>query len=267
MAACDFGTGGQVLGWSPRNLDDPRQHAERHPATRQGCAIRSFRSIIRIVSESPEGALGGRAVDRSVEDFDETYVGTPPWDIGRAQPVFAALMDEGAIRGRVLDAGCGTGEHTLMAAARGLDATGIDASPRAIEIAKGKATDRGVAARFLVWDALALAELDEQFDTVLDSGLFHILDDERRARYVSSLAAIIRPGGRVLLGCFSDRQPGDWGPRRVRQAELRDAFAHGWIVESIEPVQLHTNLQPPTAEAWLARIAVLPLPDRPQMTS
>jgi cyclopropane fatty-acyl-phospholipid synthase-like methyltransferase len=131
----------------------------------------------------------------------------------------------------------------------------IDASSKAVEIAKRKATDRGIAARFVVWDALALVDLNEQFDTVLDSGLFHVFDDERRARYVTSLAAVVGPGGRVLLACFSDRQPGDWGPRRVREAELRDAFAHGWVIESIEPVQFQTNLEPPIAEAWLARMS------------
>jgi cyclopropane fatty-acyl-phospholipid synthase-like methyltransferase len=209
------------------------------------------------MSDLPRSAIPGRAVDRSVEDFDESYLGTPPWDIGRPQPLFAALLEEGAIRGRVLDAGCGTGEHTLMVAARGLDATGIDSSPKAIEIAKGKASERGVAARFLVWDALVLADLNEQFDTVVDSGLFHVFDDERRARYVTSLAAVVRPRGRVLLACFSDRQPGDWGPRRVRQADLQHAFANGWVIESIEPVQFHINLEPSKAEAWLARIAAL----------
>jgi cyclopropane fatty-acyl-phospholipid synthase-like methyltransferase len=114
-----------------------------------------------------------------------------------------------------------------------------------------------VRARFVVWDALALADLNEQFDTVLDSGLFHVLDDERRARYVTSLATVVRPRGHVLLACISDHQPGDWGPRRVRQAELRNAFANGWVVESIEAVQFHINLEPPLAEAWLARIAAL----------
>jgi SAM-dependent methyltransferase len=207
------------------------------------------------MTDLPRGAIPGRAVDRSIRDFDDSYVGTPPWDIGRPQPVFAALVEEGAIGGRVLDAGCGTGEHTLMVAAQGLEATGIDASPKAIEIAKRKATDRAVRARFVVWDALALADLNEQFDTVLDSGLFHVFDDERRARYVASLAAIVRPRGCVLLACFSDRQPGDWGPRRVRQTELRDAFANGWVIESIEPARFHTNLDPPIAEAWLARIS------------
>ncbi|HKW71466.1 MAG TPA: class I SAM-dependent methyltransferase [Candidatus Dormibacteraeota bacterium] len=188
------------------------------------------------------------------QDFDQSYLGTPAWDIGRPQPVFAALMEEGAISGHVLDAGCGTGEHALMAASRGLDATGVDSSPRAIQIARRKATERGIAARFLVSDALALADLNEQFDTVIDSGLFHVFDDERRAQYVASLASVVRPGGRVLLMCFSDRQPGDWGPRRVRQAELRDAFADSWDIESIEPARFSVNLDPPTVEAWIARI-------------
>ena len=206
------------------------------------------------MSDNPRGDNFGRAVDRDVHDFDESYLGTPPWDIGRPQPMFAALMEEGAITGRVLDAGCGTGEHALMAAAGGGTATGIDASPRAIEQAKAKAADRGIKARFLVWDATELAGLHETFDTVLDSGLFHVFDDEHRSLYVAGLASVIAPGGRLLLACFSDRQPGDWGPRRVGQGELRDAFAGGWTVESIEPAQFHTNLDPPTAEAWLARI-------------
>src|SRR5438445_2584018 len=142
-------------------------------------------------------------------------------------------MEEGEFRGRVLDAGCGTGEHTLMAAARGFDATGIDASPRAIEIAQRKAIDRDISARFLVWDALALANLNEQFNTVLDSGLFHVFDDERRAQYVQSLASVVKPGGTYLMCCFSEREPGDWGPRRVTQDEIRASFADGWRVEAI----------------------------------
>jgi len=102
-----------------------------------------------------------------------------------------------------------------------------------------------------VGDALRFGELGEQFDTVLDSGLFHVFDDERRAEYVSSLTSAVRPGGRCLLCCFSDAQPGDWGPRRIREDELRAAFASGWRVESIEPVDFETVLDPPTARAWL----------------
>jgi cyclopropane fatty-acyl-phospholipid synthase-like methyltransferase len=182
------------------------------------------------------------------------YSGTPPWDIGRPQPVFLRLADAGLIRGRVLDAGCGTGEHVLMAAERGLEATGIDAAPSAISAAQRKAADRGLTARFLLLDALRLAELEEHFDTVLDSGLFHIFDDERRARYVETLGAVVQRSGRYFMCCFSYHQPGDWGPRRVSQDEIRAAFATSWEVESIEAAHFDTNLEPPVVQAWLATI-------------
>src|SRR5436190_7822499 len=189
---------------------------------------------------------------RPDHDWDSMYGATPaPWDVGRPQLVFAALADGGRIEGRVLDAGCGSGEHTLMVAARGMDATGVDVAPTGIAIAQRKAEERGLSARFLVWDALRLGELGEQFDTVLDSGLFHCFDDEQRAEYVGSLADVVAPGGQLLLCCFSDAEPGDWGPRRVHQEELRAAFADGWQIESIEPAEFQTNLDPPTAQAWL----------------
>ena len=196
----------------------------------------------------------GPASSRSTHEFDAAYAGIPPWDIGRPQPVFLRLADAGAIRGRVLDAGCGTGEHVLMAAARGLEATGIDAAPTAIAAAERKAAERQLTARFLVWDALALAELGEQFDTVIDSGLFHVFDDSRRGRYVEALGAAVRPGGSFFLCCFSERQPGDWGPRRVRQEEIRAAFGAGWEVVSIAAAHFDINLDPPIAQAWLATI-------------
>jgi SAM-dependent methyltransferase len=191
---------------------------------------------------------------RRTEDFDALYAGTPPWDIGRPQPAFLALAEAGAVRGRVLDVGCGTGEHVLMAAGLGFEATGVDAAATAIDAAKGKARDRGVTARFLVWDALRLAALGELFDTVLDSGLFHVFQDDDRPRFVDGLRAVLRPGGRYLMLCFSDRQPGVWGPRRVTQAEIRASFDDGWRVDSIEPARFDVTIDPNGAQAWLAAI-------------
>lgn len=206
------------------------------------------------MSDASHGNSPGPAQSRSPEEFDESYAGTPPWDIGRPQPVFLRLAEAGDIQGRVLDAGCGTGEHVLMAAERGLDATGIDSAPRAIAAAQVKAAERGLDARFLVWDALQLGELEEQFDTVIDSGLFHVFDDDRRGRYIEALGKVLYPRARYLMACFSDRQPGDWGPRRVRREEIRTAFSVGWEVESIEAAQFETNLDQPIVQAWLAVI-------------
>lgn len=70
------------------------------------------------------------------ESFDAAYIGTPPWEIGRPQPAMLQLFDGGEVTGNVLDVGCGTGELALLAASRGLSATGVDSSPRAIAIAR-----------------------------------------------------------------------------------------------------------------------------------
>jgi len=190
-------------------------------------------------------------------DWDSSYQdNVPAWDIGGPQPAFVRLADHGLLAGRVLDAGCGTGEHVLLAAARGAAATGVDLSVVAIEKARGKAAERGLTARFEVADALRLERLGESFDTITDSGLFHVFDDADRARYVTSLASIIEPGGTYYMMCFSDRQPGVWGPRRVRREEIRLAFSDGWAVESLTPDALTINpIEGITsALAWLAVI-------------
>ena len=179
-----------------------------------------------------------------------------PWDIGRPQPAFVRLADEGRLTGRLLDAGCGTGENALLAAGRGADVIGVDIAPTAIGRARAKASERGLAARFEVADALDLGRLGLAVDTVIDSGVFHVFDDEDRARYVASLATVLRPAGTCYLMSFSDRQPGTWGPRRVGENELRAAFGQGWDVESITADTFEINPMEGTAQvrAWLAAI-------------
>jgi SAM-dependent methyltransferase len=219
--------------------------------------------------------------------WDDAYAGSvpPAWDLGQPQPAFVRLAEQGLLTGTVLDAGCGTGEQTLLAASHGADALGVDVSPLALEIARGKAAARGIPAaaggqvgpaaaggqvgpaaaggqvgraRFEVADALELGELGLGFDTIIDSGLFHVFDDENRVRYVTSLASVLRPGGRLYLMCFSDRQPGMFGPRRVSQDELSAAFADGWTIVAIEAEAFALNRGAfgiATAQAWLATVS------------
>ena len=174
--------------------------------------------------------------------FENLYAGRPRWEIDRPQRAIIDVADR--ITGSILDAGCGTGENALFFAERGCKVTGIDFLAEPIQLAKRKATERGLTAEFLVMDALALKKLPELFDNVIDSGLFHVFGDDDRRRYVEELATVLKPGGRLYLLCFSDEEPGVQGPRRVSQRELRESFAHGWTIERIEPARYEVRPDP-----------------------
>jgi len=96
---------------------------------------------------------------------------------------------------------------------------------------------------FIRIDAGKLASLDRQFDSVIDCGLFHVLSDANRRAYVAALAHVTKLRGKLFLMCFSDQEPAGPGPRRIRQDEIRAAFAEGWIVESIRRAHFEPNPQ------------------------
>jgi SAM-dependent methyltransferase len=192
--------------------------------------------------------------------WDDAYQhGRAPWDIGRPQPAIARLASAGELIEPVLDVGCGSGEHALLAAMTGIEVTGIDISQLAIERARAKARQRGLQVDFLVGDVLALPDverLDPPFRTVLDVGCFHTFPNADRPIYADSVARVVESGGVLHLLCFSEHTPGTDGPRRVTQGEIHQTFARDWRVESIEAdtfavSNLWSGVQP---NAWLARI-------------
>lgn len=189
------------------------------------------------------------------EEFDDVCVGASTWDIVRPQPVFLHLAESGALRGRVLDIGCRTGEHALMASRLGLEATGIDAAPAVIRLAKHKAKDRNLDTRFLVWDPLELPTLGEQFDTVVDCGLFGEFERDDRSRFVDSLRAVVLPNGCYYMLCVRDRPLGVGVRQPVSEDNIRASFADCWRVEFVEPATIDTDVSSGGALAWLSAIA------------
>jgi cyclopropane fatty-acyl-phospholipid synthase-like methyltransferase len=187
------------------------------------------------------------------------YAGGAPWDVGRPQQAFVDIADQ--IRGSVLDSGCGTGDIALFLAGRGNTVTGVDYLEEPIRRAKLKATERGQSVTFLVKDATTLNEWSERFDSVVDSGLFHVFSDDDRKKYVAGLATVLKPGGRLFLMCFSNEEPGTDGPRRVSKQELQDAFSQGWEIESIKPARFEVRpdlkdmtFSPGGPKTWFATI-------------
>lgn len=198
--------------------------------------------------------------DNTTERWDAAYADEgdpPPWVIQDAQPEVVTLFRRGLFSGRLLDSGCGTGEHSLLAKENGLSVTGVDISPKAVAVARRKAAERAIDVEFLVASMLEpLPFEDRAFDTVLDSGVFHSFDGAEQSAYVDNLTRVTAPGGRLHLICFSEHQPGEgeWGPRRITQAEIRAAFAEGWAAEEIEPAIYRINEFHDTTEvrAWRA---------------
>ncbi|SEG92789.1 Methyltransferase domain-containing protein [Actinacidiphila yanglinensis] len=180
------------------------------------------------------------------DSLDALYAAPPPWDIGRPQPALLALAEGGILRGPVLDVGCGTGEHTLMAARLGLDATGVDLAATALAAAERKAAERGLTARFLRHDVRDLAELGESaggFATVLDSLVLHGFHGEDRARYVAGLRQVTAPGGQCFVLSFRDEPPNRSGRvHRLTPDEIRGNFADGWQIHAIDPVTIDSSL-------------------------
>jgi len=187
--------------------------------------------------------------------FDEVYKGKPPWDIGRPQKEFVELARRGEITGSVLDIGCGTGEHALFFAGEGHEVWGIDSAPLAIGKAQEKAAERGLQVHFFVLNALELTKLNRNFDVAIDSGLFHTLSDDDRPVFVKNLATILPPGGKYFMLCFSDLEPGGYGPRRVTKKEIQDSFRDGWFINYIRPAIFESRFRSEGSRAWLSSIS------------
>jgi SAM-dependent methyltransferase len=141
----------------------------------------------------------------------------------------------------------------------GLTVVGVDITAAAIGKAELKARDRSLGVRFVVGDALDRASMERlgRFDTVLDCGVFHIFEDDDRALFVDNLAAVIPAGGRYFMLCFSELQPGDWGPRRVTESEIRASFGDGWRIDTIEASRLVVTFLPDGVHAWRSAVTRL----------
>ncbi|OBF38286.1 SAM-dependent methyltransferase [Mycolicibacterium peregrinum] len=199
--------------------------------------------------------------------FDEAYESrTAPWVIGEPQPAIVELERTGLLGGKVLDVGCGAGEHTMLLTRLGYDVLGIDFSEHAVAQARENATQQGIDAHFAVADATRLGEAEgPRYDTIVDSALFHVFDDADRPRYVAALHRVCRPGATVHVLALSDAGRG-FGPQ-VSEEIIRQAFSEGWELESLETTTYRGVVGAAHAEAigepvgarvdepaWLARV-------------
>jgi SAM-dependent methyltransferase len=106
------------------------------------------------------------------------------------------LVERGLFRerGRVLDAGCGTGQISLPLAARGYEIRGLDISAAMIAIAGAKVSPEWRAS-YGVGDVRRICEPDACFDAAVVSKLFQHIEDWQKA--CRELIRVLRPGSPI----------------------------------------------------------------------
>lgn len=180
-----------------------------------------------------------------------------PWDIGGPQPVVQQLVALGAVKGEVLDPGTGPGHHAIHYASKGLSATGIDASPAAIERARQNARRAGVTVDFQVADATKLEGLEGRFDTVVDTAFYHVFTDEPELQksYVRALHRATKPGARLYMYEFGDHNVNGFRmPRSMSADDFRGVLPDaGWEITYLGTTTYQGNVSVEAFETMAAR--------------
>jgi SAM-dependent methyltransferase len=115
-------------------------------------------------------------------------------------PFFASLFEQHGVR-RVLDAACGTGHHAIALAQQGYQVVGTDLSAPMIARARENASAQSVEAGFAVAGLGGYAALGQTFDAAicLGNSLPHLLSGEAVAEALTDFAAVLRPGGLLVI--------------------------------------------------------------------
>jgi len=191
--------------------------------------------------------------------FREHYADNarPVWDIGRPQKPFIERASE--IHGPILDIGCGTGTLAVYFAERGEQVTGIDFVEEAVDRAIAKAKAAGLNIDFMVQDFFTLGSWDRKFQTIIDSGLFHIFsgDEVRKAAYLKIVSQLLDDNGRLyVLTC--KKEPGINGG--INEDEIFGTFRKPFIVESLHEFEAETVIdaaENAPGRQWLSYFAVI----------
>lgn len=115
-------------------------------------------------------------------------------------PFLDRLFEGQGVR-RVLDTACGTGYHAIALAQQGYDVVGTDLSPMMIRWAYRNSIAAGIDVKFLVAGFGEMEAQGETYDAVLCLGnsLPHLLSSKAVAGALADFAAVLRPGGFLLI--------------------------------------------------------------------
>ena len=92
---------------------------------------------------------------------------------------------------------------------------------------------------------------EAEFDIVIDSGLFNAMTDKERPIFAWQIHRVLKPGGKYFMLCFSDKEPGDYGPRRISKAEIEHTFTPLFNIIYIKDASFDSGVGPSSIKAHL----------------
>lgn len=120
---------------------------------------------------------------------------------------------------RVLEVGCGTGTDLVQFARAGARVTGVDLTPRSIEIARLRFGVYKLTGEFAIGDCEALSFPDASFDAVYSFGVLHHTPDTARA--IREIHRVLRPGGTAIVMLYHRASLYYWGSVILKHGLLR----------------------------------------------
>lgn len=164
-----------------------------------------------------------------------------PWNIETPPDILQNIVKTEKIKPcKVIELGCGAGNYVIYLSSKGFDATGVDISKTAIEIAINSASKKGINCNFISSDVLGdMAEVQDTFDFAYDWELLHHIFSQDREKYINNVHRLLNPEGMYLSVCFSEKSPQFGGVGKYRKTPLDTVLyfsSESEIVSLVEPL-------------------------------
>ncbi len=127
-----------------------------------------------------------------------------PWDMVVSFVFRNFPRDKPRNNVRILEVGCGTASNLWFAAREGFNVAGVDASQHAIERARQRFNEEGLAGDLRISDFKTLPFDDHCFDLVIDRGALTCCGTTDLKRALEEIARCLVEGGRFLFNPYSD---------------------------------------------------------------
>src|SRR5688572_21519530 len=179
--------------------------------------------------QDPCGAEYDRAHELGTREFFDSverhrYTEYAPW--------MPRLMEFDKFGGkRLLEIGCGMGTDLLQFARGGANCTGIDLTPRSVEITRHRFNLYSTNGTFMISDGERLPFRSESFDVIYSNGVLHHTPDTAGA--IREVHRVLRPGGIAKVMLYHRNSLNYWIEIILRAGSLGGDFLRGRSAEEI----------------------------------